>query len=74
MKARNLFSALFVPSIVGAALVVTTCFSDTANALTIVDGTGPGYVLNGSFESGSDGSPVDWLGNDNSTALVHRHT
>ena len=30
----------------------------------VVDGTGPDYINNGSFESGSDGAPVDWKGKE----------
>ena len=69
MKVRNLFSAVVVPSLFAAALILTAGVMNTAQALTIIDGTAPGYLLDGSFEAGSDGSPVDWRGNDTGSVL-----
>lgn len=53
-----------------STVVGLVCSAAEIQAAIIVDGTAPGYTLDGSFESGSDGDPVDWLGADNSSALA----
>lgn len=55
---------------VAAIGLLSTHEAMAATVTTLIDGTAPGYVLNGSFESGSDGSPVDWKGADGSTTLA----
>jgi hypothetical protein len=58
-------------ALVFTALLVASSFCDmTQAAMIIVDGTAPGYVLNGSFESGSDGAPVNWRGADGGNNLA----
>lgn len=50
------------------ALAAGTC--SISAATIVIDGTTPGYVNDGSFEAGSDGSPVAWLGSDTSSNLA----
>lgn len=53
-------------------IAASTLLAASSHAQTIIiDGTGPGYTNNGSFESGTSGGPVNWLGNDTTSALAN---